>query len=84
MDRAKRRFYAERRKAQAKKFWRFRYLDNEPDTTPDVGSVGFAATTPQSCSRHWCCGNKRGLEGLTIKERKQLTDFRDQLKDNEI
>ena len=77
MERAKRRFYAERWKRRVHKrlqCWAW-------NITPR--NIGITAKSRKQCSSR-CCGSLRKYEGISVTEKRQFDDFYDQLEDYEI
>jgi hypothetical protein len=85
MNRALRRFYAQRWKNRAKRFWYFRWeFIEDKNAVLDPRNVGISARTPQRCSLWYCCGNPRKRqkgEQYTIQEKRQLNEYHEQLKE---
>lgn len=74
MNRALRRFYAERWKNRTRKrmeFWGW-------GSTPRA--VGINAKARKMCS-WYCCGSRRRYDGLSLQEQKQLASFEAQLEE---
>lgn len=91
MNRALRRFYAERwkrrshRRIKQRQLWSY-WGGGSPDPIDDT-QIGIEAKTRTLCSRSYCCGNPRKLakgERLTLQEKRQLDNFADGLGEYEI
>lgn len=84
MDKALRRFHAQRWKNKMKHYWVFKWeLEKDKNAVLDPRHVGITAKSRARCSSY-CCGNPRKFwkdERLTIQEKKHRDIFKAQLEE---